>query len=305
MTVNSKLFSHLSALGLGFRASERRVLIRSWWQLLVALSALFTLASLILFWNQSQANYYQHEFRLIDQAKAALYHFYAQEIPNLDPKFAFLKLPVVGNLCEVDLTAYSISEVQLKQQLVTTVQLEQKLAQVESRFLPKTIILKNQSGLGSLIQELNSLLVSRKIFYEKKYLLDEHKLNLSKQLQKLCTPTTLDLTKDSLRKILAITEEMLKLEEINTVAINQWQTNLQKLLEELPPDPAQIYQTAQTNFHQIAIWDNFVQPYYQAKQQVSNSFLALENWQINFAANYPELHQNLVLVKEFNYVSEQ
>ncbi len=305
MTINSKLLFHLSTLGLDFRASEWHVLIRNWWQLLVVLSALFTLASLILFWNQSQANYYQHEFKLIDQAKAALYHFYVQEIPDLDPKFTFLKLPTVSNLCEVDLTANLVSEVQLKQQLVATTQLEQKLVQIESQFLPKTIALKNQSGLGSLIQELNSLLVNRKIFYEKKYLLDEHKLNLSKQLQKLCTPVTPDLAKDNLRKILAITEEMLKLEGINIVVINQWETNLQKLLEELPPDPTQIYQVAQANFYQIEVWDNFIQPYYQAKQQVSNSFFALENWQINFAARYPELRQNLVLVKEFKYVSEQ
>jgi hypothetical protein len=305
MTVTSKLFSRLSTWSFGFPVSERRVLIKNWWQLLVTLSALFTLASLVLFWNQSQAGYYQHEFRLIDQAKAALYHFYSQEIPDLDPQFAFVNWPVTTNVCEVKLNANSVSEAQLKQQLLAIAQLEQKLAQIESQFLPKTITLKNQSGLGALIQELNSLLVNRKIFYEKKYLLDGHRLNLLQQMQKLCTSTSSELTRDNLQTMLATTEEILKLEGVDTGAINQLRTNLQKLFADLPSDTAQIRRLVQTSFYQIESWDNFVQPYNQAKQQVLNTFLALENWQVNFVAKYPELRQNLVLIKEFSYVSEQ
>jgi len=305
MTVNSRLLSHISALGFNFQTLDWRVFIKHWWQLLVALSALFTLASLVLFWNQSQASYYQQEFRLIDQAKAALYHFYAQEIPDLDSKFTFLNLATINNLCEVDLATNSVSEVQLKQQLTATTQLEQKLAQIEQQFFSKSITLKNQSGLGTLVQELNSLLVNRKIYFEKKYLLDIHRLNLFKQLQELCVVTSSESTRDNLRKMLVTTEEILKLEGVNTVAINSWKNNLQKLLEELPSDQKSIRQFTQTSFDQIEFWDNFIQPYYQTKQQVLHSFLALENWQITFAANYPDLRQNLVLIKEFNYVSEQ
>jgi len=316
MPINTKIqrlgFNHSNTYYLS-EYSTRKPITTQWWQVITIVTVLLSLSSLFLSINQITPESIETEFRIIDQSKASLYIIYSELSAREEPSFSFIKKFKKDEICNDSFEAEFLinQDKTLRDKNVAISNLEKRVLDIESRTMNQLIKLKEDSNIQELFVAANRTLVERKIFFEKKYILDQELRNVYTFLSQICLQKDKEKVLENLEFINKALIKIANLQGINKeelkkaeYLVNNWTTSIDKLNE-----PENIFFLSSKELDSfLTILDNldgFHDIYLKYKAEWKSWFLELEKWQIKFASSQPELFENLILIKEFDNVSSK
>jgi hypothetical protein len=275
-----------------------------WWQVLTIVTVILSVASVFLAFNQIQPEVYRNEFLAIDQAKASVYLIHEETNRVGHEEFSFLTSPKVAKLCEENYTTKLTSE-DLDRETLPIREREHRLQSAEEDAQSKVQVLAEDSGINELFTAANTTLVEKRLFFEKKFLLDGNKANIYRSLSSLCQNqeqalaelNTIAISLDDLSDLEGLDRQ--KLGDLNST-IENWKRNVealdfQKVFKETPE-----VENFVTELNQL---DQFHQKFVGSKNSLQEKFSVLEEWQLEFTDDNLELRAKLVLIEEIEHGS--